>query len=292
MTDQATTLRSIVASSVVPSRYGEANSFAITSGKGGVGKSSLAVNLALALGELGDKVCLLDADFGLANADLICGVSPKFHLGHVVKGLKDLSDITIALSTEVDLIPAGSGISELANFSEPARTSVLSQVQAMADDLDFLLIDTATGISEMVMDVLASASVVIVVLTAEPTSIVDAYATIKGIERRSPSKPISIVVNNIYGVGDAEETFRCIDNVVRRFLGRALDYLGMIPHDPQMHEAICEQIPVVFYAPESPSSRAIRLIARHLHRHGERDHISADSRSFWANLQQTPTLQN
>jgi flagellar biosynthesis protein FlhG len=237
-------------------------SIAITAGKGGVGKSNFAVNLALELGKLNKTVLLLDADYGLANADLLCGLSPKFHLGHVVSGMKDLEDIMLELSDNVHLVPGGSGIEELANFSLAARTDIGRKLREIENEHDFMLIDTAAGIGGGVMDVLVSANEVVVIATPEPTSVVDAYATIKVILKYSPDKPISVLVNNANGVGEANKVFLQLDSAVRNFLGRNLDFLGMIPLDPRVQEAVREQVPVVQHAPEAPASRATRLIAK------------------------------
>ncbi len=279
MNDQASTLRLIASNAPamtiampfeksptaeLPKRLREIRSIAITGGKGGVGKSNLSVNLALELGALDKRVGLLDADFGLANADLLCGVTPKFHLGHVVSGSKGLNEITIDLADNVSLIPGGSGIEEIANFSFTNRPLIYAQLMEMEDNLDFMLIDTAAGIAENVVGILVSSSEVIVVVTPDPTSIVDAYATIKVILRHSPAKTISIVVNNVVGIGDAEHVFQQISSAARTFLKHKVDFLGMIPHDPLVSEAIREMTPIVEYMPDAPASRAIRLIAKQL----------------------------
>jgi flagellar biosynthesis protein FlhG len=286
MNDQAATLRTIASRRPGETAHGaysekQRRCIAITGGKGGVGKSNLAVNLSLELGLLGNTVGLLDADFGLANADLLCGVLPKFHLGHVIAGLQPLNAITIPLSANVDLIPGGSGIEDLANFSFTSRPHILAQIREMEDSLSFMLIDSAAGIADNVSGVVSAASEVIIVVTPEPTSIVDAYATIKVILRHSPAKPISIVVNNVRGVGDAEHVFQSIDAAVRSFLDHHVEFLGMIPHDSQVQDAIREQVPVVRNAPDCPASRAIRLIAKQLHK-SERK--SAEVSSFWEAL--------
>ncbi len=279
MDDQASTLRLIASNApTMPvgmslnqtqtvgtrKKAGQMRCVAITGGKGGVGKSNLSVNLALELGLLGKKVGLLDADFGLANADLLCGVTPQFHLGHVVAGTKELEEIMISLSENVQLIPGGSGVEELANFSFVSRPYIYSQLMEMEENLDFMLIDTAAGIGENVISVLISANEVIVVVTPDPTSIVDAYATIKVILRHSPSKQISVVVNNVVGIGDAEHVFQQINSAAKTFLKHKVDFLGMVPQDSAVSEAVREMTPIVTYKPESPASRAIRLIARQL----------------------------
>jgi flagellar biosynthesis protein FlhG len=261
-------------------------SIAITAGKGGVGKSNFAVNLALELGALGKKVLLLDADYGLANADLLCGLSPKYHLGHVVSGFKELNEITLELSENVNLVPGGSGIEELANFSMAGRTDIGRKLRALENENDFLLIDTAAGIGPNVIDVLASANELVVIATPEPTSVVDAYATIKVILKYHPQKPISVLVNNVVTLAEANKVFLQLDSAVRNFLGRSVDFLGMVPLDPRVQEAVREQIPVVHYAPQSPASRATRLIAKQFCQQAALpvDKNISQSASFWTAL--------
>ena len=255
---------------------------AISGGKGGVGKTNLAVNLSLELGKLGNQVTLLDADFGLANADLLCGVSPKHHLGHVIAGVKDLDEILIMLSSSVRLLPSGSGIEELANFSLASHSKILGELQEMESYTDFMLIDTAAGLAENVTGVLVSSNEIIIVTTPEPTSIVDAYATIKAVQRYSPEKQISVVVNNVIGVGDAEKVFRQLNHAVNRFLDRNVDFLGMIPNDSQLVEAVREQTPITQFAPDTSASRAVRLIAKQLHTQKRNTPPPLDeAQSFW-----------
>ncbi|MET0752976.1 MAG: MinD/ParA family protein [Pyrinomonadaceae bacterium] len=297
MTDQASTLRFIASNAPSLGLFGAETEIAleqtiqprkkpryvaITSGKGGVGKSNLSVNLALELGALDKKVALLDADFGLANIDLLLNISPQFHLGHVVKGLKDLSDITIDVTENVSLIPSGSGFDDLANVTLAIHSYLFAKLRAMEQNQDFILIDTAAGIAENVAGVVISAEEVIVVVTPEPTSIVDAYATIKLILRHSPGKQISIVVNSVVGVGDAERVFLQIHSAVRGFLGHEIEYLGMIPRDSNVGEAVREQVPVVQYAPDSPAARAIRLIAKQFqNRKTKETDFAVETQSFW-----------
>ncbi len=297
MEDQASTLRLIASNAPAISvgmplnnslsgerkiRTTQMRCLAVTGGKGGVGKSNLSVNLALELGLLGKQVGLLDADFGLANADLLCGVTPQFHLGHVVAGAKTLEEISIELAENVLLIPGGSGIEELANFSFISRPHIYSQLMEIEEKLDFMLIDTAAGIAENVIGVLISATEVIVVVTPDPTSIVDAYATIKVILRHSPTKPISVVVNNVVGIGDAEHVFGQISSAAKTFLKHKVEFLGMIPYDPLVSEAIREMTPIVQYKPESPASRAIRLIAKQIQKSNQNPSGEPGKlQSFW-----------
>jgi len=261
-------------------------SIAITGGKGGVGKSNIAVNLALELGLLGNSVSLLDADFGLANIDLLCGISPKFHLGHVVSSLMNLEDIRIPLTEKVSLIPGGSGVEELTKISIATHPHIFEKLRTMENNCDFMLIDTAAGIADSVISVLVSAAEVVIVATPEPTSIVDAYATIKIILRYVPDKQISIVVNNVVGIGDAEQVFQSLNSAVKNFLGHRVDFLGMVPNDSHVVEAVREQTPLVQYAPSVPASRAIRLIAKQLNAQNRKLSGLHEVKSFWDSLAQ------
>lgn len=264
-------------------------SIAISGGKGGVGKSNLAVNLALELGAAGKETTILDADLGLANADLICGVTPEHHLGHVVAGWKSLEEISIYLSSNVRLLPGGSGITKLANMSLKDETNVLEEMELLEQTLDCFIIDTAAGVAENVMNVIDAADIAVIVATPEPTSIVDAYATIKVIVNRSPDKDIRIIINRVVGIGDAEEVFNQIKTVVRQFLNKQISFLGMIPNDEKLVEAVKEQKPVVKYAPDAPSSRAIRMIAQSLSSENPRSSNTEDESagSFWNRLVST-----
>jgi flagellar biosynthesis protein FlhG len=266
----------------LPKKETHVRTLAITGGKGGVGKSNIAVNLAYELGSLGNRLALLDADFGLANADLICGVSPKCHLGHVFSGEKELEDIFIKLSETVDLIPGGNGIEELANISFAGQNYVFGKLKALEQDLDFLLIDTAAGIAGNVLGVLLSASEVVVVVTPDPASIVDAYATIKIVLRNAPTKPIWVLVNSVGSLGDAEQIFNQLKTAVDCFLNQSIKLLGIVPNDAAVREAVREQTPVVRYAPEAPASRAIRLIAKQLNKQKkDKSHNPIQPESFW-----------
>jgi flagellar biosynthesis protein FlhG len=275
MNDQATTLRNLAAPSetVHASHLPQANrprkhtgatrTIAITGGKGGVGKSNIAVNLALELAGTGLRVSLLDADLALANTDVLLGLNPKHHLGHVLTGERTLSEVIIDING-VRLIPGGSGIEELANLSAAQQRRLLAELGAMEADSDFMIVDTAAGIGQNVTSVLHAASEVIIVTTPDPTAVVDAYATIKVLHRHAPTKPVWIVVNNVVGIGDAEQIFGQIQMAARRFLQHPVEFMGTIPRDAELAEAVRRQIPVVDYAPQAPASRSLRLLAKQL----------------------------
>lgn len=262
-----------------------ARTIAVTSGKGGVGKSNVAVNVALELAALGRRISLLDADLGLANADVLLGLNPQAHLGHVLAGKSTLQEIVIEVGRGVRLIPGGSGVAELAGLTHEQKARLVAELRALECESDFMIIDTAAGIAGNVTGVLKAAAEVVVVTTPDPTAVVDAYATIKVLNQQSPGKPVWIVVNDVVGIGDAERVFNQLRVTAARFLNQEVKFLGTIPHDDELVEAVREQVPVVEYAPETPASRALRLIARYLN--AEPDGAPSAGRtatSFWQAL--------
>ena len=302
MNDQATTLRRMAAVPKLstkslldgphPDRTGRSDyalrtrTIAITSGKGGVGKSNVSVNVAIELAARGNRVSLLDADLALANADVLFGLSPQYHLGHVLSGQRLLSDVVVETESGVRLIPGGSGVKELANLSQNQHKRLIAELRAMEDAADFMIIDTAAGIANNVIGVLRAASEVIIVTTPDPTAVVDAYATIKVLHHYSPTKPVWVIVNDVVGIGDADQVFAQIRAAADRFLNHAVEHLGTIPRDPELAEAVREQVPVVKYAPETPASRALRLIAKHLAQRGAGS-PDKPAESFWHLLAET-----
>lgn len=301
MIDQATSLRNMAsrpgsrgilrtstAKSEEPRFFDTTRVIAVTSGKGGVGKSNLSVNLSLELAALNRRVVLLDADLALGNTDVLFGLNPMYHLGHVLTGVRTLDDVVINALRGVRLIPGGSGVEELASLGIEKHPRLVEQLQAMEKDSDFLIIDTASGIAGNVLGVLRAASEVILVTTPDPTALVDAYATIKVLHQHAPTKPVWVVVNDVVGIGEAEQIFSQLKLAVTRFLQHPIKHLGMIPRDEQLVEAVREQVPVVEYAPQSPASRAIRVIAQFL-ASGETFTRTTDDRlvSFWNKLVET-----
>ena len=283
MNDQATTLRRMSALTInlgEPEPVRQVRTIAIASGKGGVGKTNIAVNVAIELAALGRKVSLLDADLSLANADVILGLNPKYHLGHVLTGQKELEDVVITLANGLRLIPGGSGVEQLANLPIEAHTRYVNELNAIEADSNYFIVDSAAGIAGNVTGVLRAATEIIVVTTPEPTAMVDAYATIKVAHQYSPNKLIWVVINNANGVGYAQQAFKQLFTAAQRFLPHNINYLGTIPHDEVLADAVRERSPVVEFAPNAPSSRSLRLIARALDRSAEGNNLSSSS-SFW-----------
>src|SRR5689334_1023958 len=178
---------------VTPIRH--VRSVAVTSGKGGVGKTNFVINVALELGAIGRTVTVLDGDMAMANANVLLGITPTFHIGHVLTGQRSLEDVVIEVGHGVRLIPGSNGAEDMANLSYRQHRRFVAEMAAMENGSDFLFIDTPSGLGHNVMGVLCAASEVVVVTTPEPTAIIDAYAVIKTLHKHAPEKPIWVVVN-------------------------------------------------------------------------------------------------
>jgi len=234
---------------------------AVTSGKGGVGKTSCAVNLALACARLGQRVTLVDFDLGLANVDVIMDIRPLHNLSHVVMGKMRVRDVAVA-AEGIRVVPGASGLRELANLTRPARDELIRSLQTLEEDTDLLIIDTGAGISGNVVRVAASADEVLVLCTPEPTSIMDAYATIKMISRESKHGRMHVVVNMAAERKEAERVSNTVSDVSRRFLSIDVDRLGFIPWDDHVTRAVKQRRPFGILYPRCPASVAIRGLGR------------------------------
>lgn len=234
---------------------------AITSGKGGVGKTNVVINLAASLARLGHKVGIIDADFGLGNVDVQLGLSPEFHLGHVLSGEKTVAEITLSGPMGIRIIPAGSGIRSLTQLGKTQWSTFDALVREISAGLDFLLIDTAAGISDNVVEMLLLAERVLVVTSYEPAAVVDAYAVIKILASAAPGKEVGVVVNSTRDAEEAGLVFRQLDVAASRFLNRQLRYVGHVVRDQAVRDAVLEQRPVVNHVPQAPASRCFRILA-------------------------------
>lgn len=237
---------------------------AVTSGKGGVGKTNVVANLSYSLSELGHKVVVLDADFGLANLDVLLGLTPRYHLGHVLFGNKSLTEIMVQGPQGIRIIPASSGLQRMSELTSAQRNHLVECFSSLDLDTDYFIIDTAAGISRNVIHFLLSAQEVIVVSAPEPTAIVDAYAVIKIILAEDPRKKIQVLINSVECADDAHEVYCQINSVVKRFLNREVDYLGHVDQDSHVPQAVRSQMLVTHRYPNSSSSRCFRNLARRL----------------------------
>lgn len=252
---------------------------AISSGKGGVGKTNVVAGLALALARQKQRVVIVDADFGLANLDILLGLSPASTLEQVLRGEKVLEEILVEGPDGIRIVPASSGVQELTRLDHAAELRLVQGLQRVAEDADWMLVDTAAGVHDSVVKLLMAAQQVLLVATPEPASLVDAYAVLKVLHLRDAEKPVRLVVNNAQSADEAEETIQQLDLATRRFLGRSVEALGAIPHDPWLLQAVREQRCVVERYPESPSAKAFESLARILIEGGQWD--PASLRTQW-----------
>ena len=261
--DQATALRELMQ----PRRgrgLASTRVVAVSSGKGGVGKTTLTVNLAIALANRGRKVIVLDGDLGLANVAVTLGLAPRATLEHVIGGRRRLAEVLVPAPGGFWLVPGGSGLEELANLSEERRRDLIDSLAELDGRADLLLIDTAAGISSEVSAFLAAAPELLVVTTPDPTAITDAYALIKVARRASAAGTIRLVVNQVNDVGEAREVADKMRAVARQFLNLDLDLLGHVPSDPYVGRSARRQAPILLSYPSSPASLAIARLGERL----------------------------
>lgn len=234
---------------------------AVTSGKGGVGKTNISINLAIALSKLNKRVCIFDADLGLANINILLGINPEFDIQHVISGEKEIRDIVIQTSEGVQIIPGSSGIQQLADLNKEQVERLILSFKSLTQKLDFFFIDTSAGISSSVLSFVMAAHESIVVVTREPTSLTDGYSLIKVITSLGHRKKINIMVNMVRSPGLAKIIFQKLFDASKKHLNIELKYLGTILTDPNLTEAVCQQRPVLSLYPKSSSSKMFTALA-------------------------------
>lgn len=254
---------------------------AVTSGKGGVGKTNVVGSLALSMAEMGKKVLILDADLGLANIDIIFGVHPVHNIGHVLNGEKQLQDIIVEGPSGVRIIPAGSGFVNLTHLTDGQKLCLLSEFEALEDDFDYFLIDTGAGISTNVTYFNLAADECIVVVSPEPTSVTDAYAMIKVMNTEYGEKRFKLLMNMVRDEREAKAVFLNLIQVADQYLsGVVLEYCGYLPRDEKVTAAVRQRKPFVTLYPKAPSSIRIRQIARQLEETPRRSDANGNIKFF------------
>lgn len=255
--DQAGQLRELAGKNAAPSA--QLPALAITGGKGGVGKTCLAVNLSLALVEQGLKPLLIDIDMGLANADVLLNLNPATTLYHVMMENKPAASAILKLQSGLSFLPAASGREELTRLGAQQLQRLVKDLVRISEAYDLLVFDTAAGIGPEVLTFLGASRTILAVITPDPTSVTDAYALIKIIEQRAPGKDIRIVVNQAANPEEAAATFARIRKVAQAYLQRDLTYAGMIPRDRAVADAVRKRQP--FAQVDGPASQALRSLA-------------------------------
>jgi flagellar biosynthesis protein FlhG len=264
--DQAEKLRNIVKQQNTPRHISRV--ITITSGKGGVGKSSIAVNLAIALSRLGKRVVIIDADFGLANIEVMLGIRPTYNLADLMFRGKNLSDIITQGPENIGFISGGSGIQELTNLTKDQIIYLIRKLVELDQTVDIVIIDTGAGIADSVLEFVAASSEILLIATPEPTSITDAYALLKTLNRKSEfsvdDTVIKMIANRVTPDENGEDIYEKLSIVVTRFLKLKLEYMGQIPVDNSVSKAVMRQRPAISDYPNSHFSKLITGFAKQL----------------------------
>jgi flagellar biosynthesis protein FlhG len=235
---------------------------AISGGKGGVGKSNISVNLGVALAELRRRVVLLDADLGLANIDVLLGIKATHTLADVLAGTHSLRDVLVTGPSGLKIVPASSGVQRMASLTPAEHAGLIHAFNDLSDQVDILLIDTAAGISDTVVSFVRAANEVIVVVCDEPSSITDAYALIKLLNKEYDLQRFRVVANMTRSNQEGLHLFNKLNGVCERFLDVTLQYLGHVPFDENVRKAVQKQKALVEFAPGSKAAVAIRALAK------------------------------
>lgn len=261
--DQAEQLRNIIKKQ--NTRQHLARVITVTSGKGGVGKSNVSVNLAIQFGKMKKRVVILDADFGLANVEVMLGIRPKYNLADMMFRGKSLKDIITPGPEGIGFISGGSGLREMTNLGSDQVKSLVRMMYELDQIADVVIVDTGAGISDTVIDLVISSSEVLLVATPEPTSITDAYALLKTLCRHQEfyenRARIHMVANRARSYQEGRELFEKLDAVVEKFLNLQMEYLGHIPYDEKLPRSVMRQQPVAIAYPNAASARAMLDLA-------------------------------
>ena len=279
--DQATNLRRLV----LKNKEGQhvTKTIAVTSGKGGVGKTSLSVSLSIALAQSGASVTLLDADLGMANINVILGIIPKFNLYHVIKGKKKLDEVLIEVPEGIKIIAGASGFYQLDNLDEKQRDDFIAAISELSSD-DYMIIDTGAGVSQNVLGFLMAADEVIVVTTPEPTAITDAYGIIKSIASHSPDKIIKLIVNRVESVSEGKRVAQRVINIAGQFLNIKVESIGFVFDDVCVPRSIRNQKPFIVSYPKSKASGCVSIIADRIANLESSGNKGSGISSFFKNL--------
>jgi len=235
---------------------------AITSGKGGVGKTTVTVNLGIALAQSGKQTLLLDGDMSLANVDVLLGLTPSFNLSHVLEGRCTLEETLLEGPAGLMVIPASSGKKKMAELTSAENAGIVHALSDFQRPVDVLLVDTGAGIADSVLTLSAASQEIILVVTNDPASITDAYALIKVLSREHGVNRVQVLANQVANLGEAREMYAGLERVAEKFLNVTLGFLGAIPHDEWLKAAIRKQRAVVDIYPSAPSALAFQALAK------------------------------
>jgi len=256
MIDQAQNLRNLVG------KKDAVRVISVASGKGGVGKSSISVNLAISLSRYGKKVLVVDADFGLANVDIMLGVRSIYNVSHVLRGEKTLNEIIQLGHEGVQFISGGSGVNTLLNMGEDQLSTLMSGIVHLEKPIDIIILDTGAGINDNVMQMILASNETIIITTSEPTAVLDAYALVKTIVKRDNFHPLHVIVNRCENMKEAARVQAGVIDAVGKNFGKNINPLGVIMEDNSVPLSIKRQLPILISEPYGQTAREINTIAR------------------------------
>ena len=250
----------------------QARIITVTSGKGGVGKTNLSVNMALAFARLGKKVVVMDADLGLANVNVMLKMIPKYNLYHVIKKQKTIREILVETEYGISIVAGASGFSQIANMNEDERRDFINELDTLSN-VDIIIIDTSAGVSSNVLDFIAAADDAVIITTPEPTAITDAYGIIKIIatEYDALNMELKLVVNRAKGVAEAKNVADRMINIAGQFLNLKVDYLGFIYDDQAVPQAVLRQKPFMVVDPKCKASQCVQHIVERMDKNKPRE---------------------
>lgn len=254
---------------------------AVTSGKGGVGKTNIVGNLAVAMSQKGKRVVIIDADVGLANIDIVFNLRPEYNIRHVVSAEKSLDQVMIKTHHGIGIIPGGSGFADLTQLNEGEKLTLLSEFETLADKADIIFVDTGAGISSNVLYFNAASDECLVVATTEPTSITDAYALMKVMSQKYGSRHFKLLVNMADSEKDAKRVYASLSNALDKFLKNVvLEYTGYIPFDRQLQRAVQKRGLLLDEFPDATASKAVETIASKLLCDGDKNRADGNLTFF------------
>ncbi|MBN1787822.1 MAG: MinD/ParA family protein [Sedimentisphaerales bacterium] len=244
----------------------KANVLAVASGKGGVGKTNVSANLAICLAALGKRVVVLDADFGLANLDIIFGINSKYNLSHFIKGCRTLDQICHTTPSGVDVICGFSGIDSVTGVSDFVRERIIRTLETLSDNYDVIIVDTSAGIGRMVLSFCMASDHTVLVTTPEPTAMTDAYTVLKALTIKRYNGRVSLLVNKASSVAEGKNVYRQVSTAAAQFIGVKLHHTGVLLRDERVSLAVKKRQPVVLEYPKCSTTRALMTVAARLSR--------------------------